>query len=285
MPRLRGLAQSSRLTDTCGVASDEELQRWAAGPEEEAVRAQDPVLRQKGLGRWVERGNRRILVRELYVDERLEAGVVATLRGPLSGPLVLTDRRLLYVSERVVRRPLVVSIERRAIKSITVQEKLRYGTIHVETADASFDFRLVRNEEAWEFVGHWLAGLDNWDPSGNYLLAMAVEDRPRAIEIVETTVTVTAEAQALIAAGGGTLYLWQKPFNDQFATDKFSLREPPDVDFCTLNERGPVIRVATDVPRPREVEVGMTRWPRRRVKVMWDGELWGRRGFTLDGGA
>ena len=89
----------------------------------------------------------------------------------------------------------------------------------------------------------------------------------------------------MIAAGGGTLYLWQNPFNDQLATDKLSLRQPPDVDFCTLNERNPVIRVATDVPRPREVEVGVMRWPRRRVKVMWDGEQWGRRGFTLDDGA
>jgi hypothetical protein len=267
------------------VSSDDELQRWAAGPEQEAVRAQDPVMRQQGVHRWEHRGDRRILVRELYVDERLEAGVIATLRAHLSGPLVLTDRRLLYVLERLVRRPFVVSIERAAIKSITVEEKLRYGTIHVETADASFDFRLVRNEEAWEFLGHWLAGIDKWDLIGDDLLAMVVEDRPRPIEIVETTVTVTPEAEALIAAGGGTLYLWQKPFNDQFATDKLSLRQPPDVDFRTLNERDPVIRVATDVPRPREVEVGMTRWPRRRVKVMWDGEQWGRRGFTLDDGA
>ena len=147
----------------------------------ESIGAQDPVLGQRDLRRREHRGDRRILVRELYVDERLEAGVVAALRGLTGGPLVLTDRRLLYVSERVVRRPLVVSIERCAIKSITVQEKLRYGTIHVETADASFDFRLVRNEEAWEFVGHWLAGLDNWDPSGDDLLARAVEDRPPAM--------------------------------------------------------------------------------------------------------
>jgi hypothetical protein len=268
------------------VLSDDELERWGADWEAlEAARAKESVLGRKDFRRWELRRDWQRLIRELDFDEVVEAGVVSTLRAPLNGLLVLTGRRLLYVCWRYMRRPQVVSIERRAITSITVQERFRYGTIHVSSADAALDFRLVPNDEAWNFMGHWLAGLDEGDSGGGGTLAIPVPDRPPAIQTVETTVTVTAAAQALITERGGTLYLWQKPFSDGFATDKLSTREPADVDFWTLSEQGVVVRVGADLPRPSEVEVSVTRWPRSRMKVMWEGEHWGRRGFDLGGGA
>ena len=267
------------------VASDEELQRWlAAGPEQEALRAQDPVLGQKTLRRWPYSGDWRKLVHQLRVDEVAEVGLVASYGPPGQGLLVLTDRRLLYVSERVARRPRVVAVARDAIRSMTVREEFRYGTIHIETADTSLDFRGVRNEKAWAFVGTWLAGVDRSDAAADGLPAVAVDVRRAAIEAFETTVTITPDAEALIDAAGGALYLWQEPFNDAFVIDKLSTEQPRGIEFRTFESQGVAVCVATDVARPREIQVGVSRRPRRRIRVNWDGERWGRRGFDLGGG-
>ena len=79
--------------------------------------------------------------------------VVAGFGRPGRGLLALTDRRLLFVSERVVRRPRIVSIT-----SMRVDEEFRYGTIHVDTSTENLHFRGVRNEEARDFVGQWFKG-------------------------------------------------------------------------------------------------------------------------------
>ena len=84
--------------------------------------------------------------------------VVAGFGRPGRGLLALTDRRLLFVSERVVRRPRIVSIESEAITSMRVDEEFRYGTIHVDTTTENLHFRGVRNEEARDFVGQWFKG-------------------------------------------------------------------------------------------------------------------------------
>jgi hypothetical protein len=265
------------------VASDDELQRWAAELEVDALRGNEPVLLEADLRGWVHRGDRRYLIRELYVDERIEAGVVASLRKGRLGLLVLTDRRLLFVAERIFGRPRVVSIGRSAIVSLSVQARYRYGTILVETVDATVAFGLVPNEGAWKLVGHWLAGLAAEHHPQPDPVSVAAEYRSSAIERIETSVTVTPEARAFISAAGGTLYLWQTPFNESLAIDKLAMKQPPGVDFRTLSDESIVVRVEVDLPQPREVSVRVSKWPRRRVTVYWDGEQWGRRGVDAGG--
>jgi Bacterial PH domain len=260
------------------MPSDDELQRWlAAGPEHETVRERDPVLGRKALRRWELSGHWRALVHELRIDELVEAGVAAGYGRIGRGLLVLTDRRVLYASERVTGRPQSVSIERTSIRSMTVREAFRHGTIHVETRDSSVEFPAVRNEEAWDFVGHWLAG----DGAPNDEAPMVMELRERPEEVLETLVTISHEAEDFIAGHGGSLFLWQEGFNATFAIDKVSTHEPTNVEFMTLSHERIAVRIGRDVPRPHQLDVSLARWPRRRVRVTYDGERWGRRGFDL----
>jgi hypothetical protein len=267
------------------VASEDELARWAADPAREAQRrASDPALAVPELHRWSHRGDWRILVGELFPNERVEAAAVASEGAAYGGPLVLTDRRLLSIRERVIRSPRILSIPRGQIRSMQVREAYRYGTLHVETVGRSLDFRLIENTIAWQFVGCWLAGLDDSLGVSNPPLFAAVDDRPEPIAEPKPVVTVTAEARLRIAASGRALYLWQRPFGASLAVDKLSTTRPEDVEFQTLlDDPTAAVLVDVGVPQPREVQVGLSGWPRRRLTVTWDGQRWGRRGIAEDG--
>ena len=88
---------------------------------------------------------------------------------------------------------------------------------------------------------------------------------------------VTGEAEAVIQARGGRLYLWQEDFGNAWLRDHLSFEPPEGVVFTELQAEPVSILIADDIDPPRRLLIEK-RPLLEAVTVEWDGFAWGQRG-------
>jgi hypothetical protein len=95
-------------------------------------------------------------------------------------------------------------------------------------------------------------------------------------------IVVSEGARRLILDRGGELFLWQKPFGGEYAFDRVGFRRPSSPAFeRVVRSDGMEVWVADDLPFPAELQIDVGRMRRRRLRIRWDGRLWGWRGSVL----
>ena len=111
------------------------------------------------INTFEQRKNVRLLRNLLWTDERILAvGRAGHPRGRLrSGLLAATDQRIVFVTERLFRRPFVLSLPFGEVRSIELAEEPLSGTLTLDTADGAIRFRYVRpKERTWPL--YWRIG-------------------------------------------------------------------------------------------------------------------------------
>jgi hypothetical protein len=83
------------------------------------------------IDKYSNQGDRAVLLVELSSLETLEVAVEASRRFPRSGLLAVTDKRLLYVEERLIMKPVVLSIPLGEIVDVATRFENVTGTIAV----------------------------------------------------------------------------------------------------------------------------------------------------------
>jgi hypothetical protein len=91
-------------------------------------------------------------------------------------------------------------------------------------------------------------------------------------------VEITPEASKLIRSKGGRLFLWTSDVAQGWETDQKAFAPPPDVQFQLHEVPDCQLYVETGIALPDRLEIRRGSWPFRRLKVLWDGRLWGARG-------
>jgi hypothetical protein len=106
-----------------------------------------------------------------------------------------------------------------------------------------------------------------------------VDDDGDADESPLQVVGVTPEASEQIAGKGGTLYLWQKPFAGSWVTDKASFKRPPgNLEFRSIYVADIQVLVAEDIELPEKLLIRRSLWRPLKLRIEWDGRVWGWRG-------
>jgi hypothetical protein len=106
-----------------------------------------------------QRGNVRILRSELWTAERVLAVANAGKPGSRfrSGLLAVTTQRIIFVCERVLRRPFVLSVSFADVLSASVTAQPLSGTLVLQTDEGALVFRLIRpRERTWPL--YWRIG-------------------------------------------------------------------------------------------------------------------------------
>jgi Bacterial PH domain len=94
------------------------------------------------------RGNVRAIRAELWADEEVLAAVVAGHGRPGLGVLGVTPTRILFARERVLRRPLHLSIPLEAVRSVRIERVLGSANLLFEDAAGhAFTFQSIRSLE------------------------------------------------------------------------------------------------------------------------------------------
>lgn len=106
-------------------------------------------LDDRSISTFDQRGNVRQLRDLLWTGERILA--VARASNPdarfRSGLLAVTNQRIVFVCERFMRRPSVVTILFETARSVNLAEEPISGALKIDTSDGSIDFRHIRPKE------------------------------------------------------------------------------------------------------------------------------------------
>jgi hypothetical protein len=103
------------------------------------------------------------LLRQAFVpgESLIVVARASGVRRLRSGVLALTDRRVLYVMERVMRLPLVISIPRGEVVDVEIEEQPLTGMLRVTTPDRTIRFEHVRPKmRTWPFFWQLRKELD-----------------------------------------------------------------------------------------------------------------------------
>jgi hypothetical protein len=98
------------------------------------------------VGGYLASGNVRELEKLVTSDENVLFAVVAASGGlgTAMGLLALTDRRLLYVKERVLRSPKVLELPLEEMESVAVVDSPAYGALTVSTPGAAYHWDSIK---------------------------------------------------------------------------------------------------------------------------------------------
>jgi hypothetical protein len=93
-------------------------------------------------------------------------------------------------------------------------------------------------------------------------------------------IEATAEAAEFIRTHGGELYMWQQPFGRYWLLDRQSMKRPNETIAFVPHEtdQGFTIFLDDRLAPPNELKVDLAPLPWKRLKLLWNGQPWGRRG-------
>ncbi len=248
-----------------------------------------PALRD--VSSYVDREAAQLVLSELAPNEALLLAVRAKRQG-LAGVLALTSARLLFVSVRIVREPVKVSIARADVDAAAVDDRFGAAALQLVVRGEAEEFSIPSKERAWELLGALLGGMNRFRLGT--IAARAFEALswkpieaapPPELPARATEISATHEAAAEIRARGGKLYLWQEDFSRDWVLDKLATTAPVlDIEFEALRGDGFDVLYDATLRAPARVKIELGHVPRRRLKVFWDGARWGWRGGADGGG-
>lgn len=249
-----------------------------------------PTLR--NVSSWLYRSDVEMVLAQLGAGEKVLLAVPATRQDPdQNGVLVLTSNRVLF-RRSGTRKDGLLSVTRGSVEAVSVNEDRPWAYLQLTTADRLLVFRLLsREKQAWTLAGHFLAEMHadvDAAASGDPLTQLATAPQSGAApdsnpERTPTHLTVSPAARREIERRGGTLYLWQEEFTANLVVDKLDTRAPrTECEFESLESDGVSVLIDARVPQAETIAVGLRRFPRRRIEVVFDGLPWGRRGVMVD---
>jgi hypothetical protein len=97
-----------------------------------------PLELGKDIDKYSNSGNRVLLAAELSPFETLEIAVEASRKAPRLGLLAVTDKRLVYVEERFVARPVILSIPLGEVVDVSARDEKVTGTIMIALRAGTF---------------------------------------------------------------------------------------------------------------------------------------------------
>lgn len=114
------------------------------------------------------RGDVELIQQQLFPGEQVRHVATASDRLLRKGVLALTNKRLLFVRERALARPVLVSVERDAISDARIADRHVAGKLVVRTGESEYAFDLVSPRmRTWNF--YWdLTGVSNPAPDTPY---------------------------------------------------------------------------------------------------------------------
>jgi hypothetical protein len=125
----------------------------------------------------------------------------------------------------------------------------------------------------------------------SYLIAVDApppghRQRPHDLSVLTTRfegalgleVEITTAATERITARGGRLYLWQEEVSGAWLADRASFDEPAIPAFRRIPVGLVTLMIDASVELPERLKISAVRLVPGRVRVEWDGEVWGARG-------
>jgi hypothetical protein len=249
-----------------------------------------PALRD--VSSYIDREAAQLVLSELAPNEALLLAVRAKRQG-LAGVLALTSARLLFVSVRIVREPVKVSIARADVDAAAVDDRFGAAALQLVVRGEAEEFSIPSKERAWELLGALLGGMNRFRlgtiaaRAFEALSSELIEEVPPPPELPAraTEISATHEAADEIRAHGAKLYLWLEDFSRDWVIDKLATTAPvPDIEFESLRGDGFDVLYDARMAPPTRLRIEVSHVPRRRLKVFWDGARWGRRGDAGSGG-
>jgi Bacterial PH domain len=118
------------------------------------------------INTFEQRGNLRLFREALLPGERLVVVARSQVGGSRRRGIVgLTNHRMLFVMERVIKRPVKISIPLREIVDFEVRGGNSGGELRVITSNTTYEFSLITPaSRAWAIYGHLGLQLDELRP-------------------------------------------------------------------------------------------------------------------------
>jgi hypothetical protein len=109
----------------------------------------DPLDEFRGITKFGQRGNARLLQETLAEGEQMRVVAFGSDTPLDAGILCLTDRRLLFVRQRVFARPIVISIALGDIDDVSLAERPVSAVLTVTQGGKKLAFDVTPKMRAW----------------------------------------------------------------------------------------------------------------------------------------